>query len=306
MYIEAVANRNSPPAVLLRESYREDGKVRKRTLANLSCLSDDVIEGLKVLLRGGVAVASAAEVFSVERSLPHGHVVAVLGSARGCGASTWFGSAPKELQPLLLAMLVARVIAPASKLATHRMLHDDTASSSLGRMLGVGQCGADDLYRALDWLHEGDSLGPDSGLSGVGSGGCAGLQGRVAEAPAGREPTLNRACFAVGRGLLVLLLCSGGDCPINLSQWRRFHCDDGVPVRFHQSGDRTGSVTGSPDGLEFRRCRVHRGSANDRTAGFDVSPAVASAHGRGRAVARPRHHGRRQPSPIPDRAGDAA
>ncbi len=154
MYIEAVANRNSPPAVLLRESYREDGKVRKRTLANLSCLSDDVIEGLKVLLRGGVAVASAAEVFSVERSLPHGHVAAVLGSARGCGASTWFGSAPKELQPLLLAMLAARVIAPASKLATHRMLRDDTANSSLSRMLGVGQCGADDLYRALDWLHE--------------------------------------------------------------------------------------------------------------------------------------------------------
>ena len=154
MYIEAVANRNSPPAVLLRESFREDGKVRKRTLANLSCLSDDVIQGLRVLLRGGVAVTSAAEVFSVERSLPHGHVAAVLGSARGCGAATWFGSAPKELQPLLLAMLTARVIAPASKLATHRMLHDDTASSSLGRVLGVGQCDANDLYRALDWLHE--------------------------------------------------------------------------------------------------------------------------------------------------------
>ena len=154
MYIEAVANRNSPPAVLLRESYREDGKVRKRTLANLSCLSDEVIEGLKVLLRGGVAVANTAEVFSVERSLPHGHVAAVLGSARGSGAMAWFGSAPKELQPLLLAMLTARVIAPASKLATCRLLHDDTASSSLGRVLGVGQCDADDLYRALDWLHE--------------------------------------------------------------------------------------------------------------------------------------------------------
>ena len=153
MYIEAVANRNSPPAVLLRESYREGSKVCKRTLANLSCLSGEVIEGLKVLLRGGVAVANVAEVFSVERSLPHGHVAAVLGSARGSGAVTWFGSAPKELQPLLLAMLVARVISPASKLATHRMLHDDTASTSLGRVLGVGQCGADELYRALDWLH---------------------------------------------------------------------------------------------------------------------------------------------------------
>lgn len=158
MYIEFFPNRDSPPAVLLRESCREQGKVRKRTLANLSCLSSEVIEGLKTLLRGGVAVPRAAEVFSVERSLPHGHVAAVLGSARGCGAASWFGSAPKELQPLLLAMLVARVIAPASKLATHRLLHDDTANSSLGRLLGVGQCSADDLYKALDWLHEAQPL----------------------------------------------------------------------------------------------------------------------------------------------------
>ena len=154
MYIESVPNRDSPPAILLRESWREDGKVRKRTLANLSCLSPEVVEGLKVLLRGGVAVASAAELFTVERSLPHGQVAAVLGSARGSGAAQWFGSAPQELQPLLLAMLVSRVIEPASKLATHRQLHDDTASSSLGRVLGVGQCSAEDLYRALDWLHE--------------------------------------------------------------------------------------------------------------------------------------------------------
>jgi hypothetical protein len=138
----------------LRESYREDGKVRKRTLANLSCLGSEVIEGLKVLLRGGVAVPSAAEVFTVERSLPHGHVAAVLGSARGCGAAVWFGAAPAPIQPLLLAMLVARVIEPASKLATHRQLCDDTASTSLGRVLGVGQCSADELYGALDWLHE--------------------------------------------------------------------------------------------------------------------------------------------------------
>src|SRR5262249_14304156 len=149
---------DSPPAVLLRESYREDGKVRKRTLANLSCLSVEVIEGLKTLLRGGVAVASADEVFTVERSLPHGHVAAVVGSARGCGAGAWFASAPKQLQPLLLAMVVARVIAPASKLATHRLLHEDTANSSLGRVLGVGQCSAEDLYTALDWLHEAQPL----------------------------------------------------------------------------------------------------------------------------------------------------
>ena len=154
MYIESIPNRNSPPAVLLRESFREEGKIRKRTLANLSCLPSDVIEGLKVLLRGGVALPSAESVFSVERSLPHGHVAAVLGSARGCGATLWFDAAPAELQPVLMAMLVARVISPASKLATHRMLHEDTANTSLGRVLGVQQCTPEMLYRALDWLHE--------------------------------------------------------------------------------------------------------------------------------------------------------
>ena len=154
MYIETIPNRSSPPAILLREGYRENGKVLKRTLANLSHWDPQLIEHFRVLLRGGVAVESAASVLTIERSLPHGHVAAVLGAARGSGSTSWFGSAPKELQPLLQAMLVARVLEPASKLATQRMLHDETATTSLGRVLGVGQCSADELYRALDWLHE--------------------------------------------------------------------------------------------------------------------------------------------------------
>ena len=154
MYIESVANRNSPPAILLRESYRENGKVKKRTLANLSCLSEAVIEGLKVLLKGGVAVASSEEIFTVERSLPHGHIAAVLGSALSCGVAEWFAGAPLPLRKLLLAMVVARIVSPSSKLATQRMLSDDTAAHSLGRVLGLGNIEVDDLYRALDWLHE--------------------------------------------------------------------------------------------------------------------------------------------------------
>ena len=154
MYIETVPNRNSPPAVLLREGYREGGKVVKRTLANLSHWDAQLVEHFRLLLKGGVAVESLDAVMTIERSLPHGHVAAVLGAARACGAEKWFASAPEELRAVLLAMLCARVLAPASKLATHRMLHDDTATSSLGRVLGVGQCQADDLYRALDWLHE--------------------------------------------------------------------------------------------------------------------------------------------------------
>ncbi len=154
MYIEAIPNRNSPPAILLREAYREAGKVKKRTLANLSCLPSEVIEGLKILLKGGVAVPSAEEVFVVERSLPHGHVAAVLGSATACGAQAWFEPAPVPLRKLLLALVVARVVSPGSKLATHRMLADETAAHSLGRLLGLGAIEPDALYSALDWLHE--------------------------------------------------------------------------------------------------------------------------------------------------------
>ena len=154
MYIETVPNRHSPPAVLLREGYREGGKIVKRTLANLSHWDAQLVEHFRLLLKGGVAVESVDALMTIERSLPHGHVAAVLGAARACGAEKWFASAPEELRAVLLAMLCARVLAPASKLATHRMLHEDTATSSLGRVLGVGQCQADDLYRALDWLHE--------------------------------------------------------------------------------------------------------------------------------------------------------
>lgn len=154
MYIEHVPNRDSPPAILLRESYRDGSKVKKRTLANLSALPTEVIEGLKVLLRGGVAVPSAEEAFVIERSLPHGHVAAVLGAARACGAEQWFAPAPAALRAMLMALLVARVVSPASKLATHRMLRDETATHSLSRLLKLGEVDLKQVYAALDWLGE--------------------------------------------------------------------------------------------------------------------------------------------------------
>jgi len=154
MYIEHVPNRNSPPAVLLRESYRDGNTVKKRTLANLSSLPAEVVEGLKVLLRGGVAVSSAEEAFVIERSLPHGHVAAVLGAARACGAEQWFASAPAALRSVVMALLVARVVSPASKLATHRMLRDETATHSLSRLLKLGDVELEQVYAGLDWLGE--------------------------------------------------------------------------------------------------------------------------------------------------------
>jgi hypothetical protein len=124
----------------------------KHTIANLSHWDPQLVEHFRVLLKGGVAVPSGKPVFTIERTLPHGHVAAVLGAARGCGSMQWFAGAPSSVKPVLMAMLVARVIDPASKLATHRMLQDETATSSLGRVLDVGQCGVEELYRALDRL----------------------------------------------------------------------------------------------------------------------------------------------------------
>ena len=154
MYIESVPNRNSPPAILLREAYREAGKVKKRTLANLSDWDPQLVEHLRTLLRGGVAVESAQQVLRIERSLPHGHVAAVLGMARRCGVEKLLSSAPVPLRPVALALVVARVIAPGSKLATWRMLQAQCATHSLSHVLNIAELDLDAVYEALDWLGE--------------------------------------------------------------------------------------------------------------------------------------------------------
>jgi DDE family transposase len=152
MYIESVPNRSSPPAILLREAYREAGKVKKRTLANLSDWDPQLVEHLRTLLRGGIAVEAAEQVMTIERSLPHGHVAAVLGTARRCGVEKLLAGAPAPLRPLVLALIVARVIEPASKLATWRMLRPQSAAHSLSHVLGLGEIELDGVYEALDWL----------------------------------------------------------------------------------------------------------------------------------------------------------
>jgi len=151
MYIESVPNRSSPPAILLRESFREQGRVRKRTLANLSAWPTALVEGFRTLLKGGVAVA--ADGIRIRRALPHGHATAVLGTIRSIGLDRLLGRpADKRLAPLAIALIASRLISPASKLATARDLAADTASSSLGRLLGLGAVDEVELYRALDWL----------------------------------------------------------------------------------------------------------------------------------------------------------
>ena len=159
MHIESVPNRKSHPTILLRESYRADGKVRKRTIANLTHWPEQLVEGLRTLLRGGVAVARAEEALTIARSLPHGHVAAVLGTAERLGVAKLLaerrgGPASRRARDLVLAMIVNRVIAPASKLATVRALNPQTAASSLGDRLGLGEVAEREIYEALDWLLE--------------------------------------------------------------------------------------------------------------------------------------------------------
>ena len=151
MYVTRVPNRSSPPAVLLRESWREGGKVKTRTLANLSDWPEAKVEALRRVLRGETLLV-AADRFAIERALPHGHVVAVLGTLRLIGLDRLLPRRPERLATLALALIVARVVEPAAKLATARQLSEATASHSLGAVLQLGEVDEDELYRALDLL----------------------------------------------------------------------------------------------------------------------------------------------------------
>ena len=154
MYVVRVPNRGSPPAVLLRESYREDGKVKNRTLANLSSWPEAKVEALARVLKGQPPPAADLDgAFEITRSLPHGHVAAVLGTLRQLGLEELIDPVPSRSRDLVTAMAVAQVIAPDSKLAIARGLREETAASSLGEVLHLGSCDEDDLYAAMDYLH---------------------------------------------------------------------------------------------------------------------------------------------------------
>jgi hypothetical protein len=152
MYVAKVPNRGSPPAVLLRESYREAGKVKNRTLANLSAWPEAKVAALTRVLKGQPPAAAAEGTFEIARSLPHGHVAAVLGAARELGLEELIDPAPSRQRDLVTAMAVAQVTGPGSKLAIARGLRAGTAASSLGQVLDVAACDEDDLYAAMDWL----------------------------------------------------------------------------------------------------------------------------------------------------------
>jgi hypothetical protein len=147
MYIETVPNRGARPAVLLREGWREGKKVRKRTIANLTDWPAEKVAALRRVLKGERLVA-AQDTFSIERSLPHGHVAALLAMVRRLGLDRLLAAKPCRERDLVLAMILERLIHPASKLATTRLWH----STSLAQELAVADADVDELYGAMDWL----------------------------------------------------------------------------------------------------------------------------------------------------------
>jgi transposase len=136
---------------LLRRTYRESGKVKHQTLGNISCLPPHIIELIKGALQGETYVP-CSEAFEVVRSLPHGHVAAVLGSLYKLEVERLLATRPSRERDLVMAMVVSRIIDPCSKLAICRGLADDTRFTTLGESLRLGEVDEEDLYQAMDWL----------------------------------------------------------------------------------------------------------------------------------------------------------
>lgn len=220
MHIATIPNRNAKPSFLLRETYRENGKVKNRTLANLSKLPPERIDTLRAALRGDPLVPLGDKGFEIQRSLPHGHVLAALTVARRIGLDELLPRrASQRRRDLALALVVARLLDPAAKLATARMLDSATASHSLGETLGLGGVTARELYATLDWLGTEQSFIENqlarrhlkNGMPVLYDVTSTYLEGRccpLARHGYSRDSRPDRAQLAIG------LLCAADGCPV--------------------------------------------------------------------------------------------
>lgn len=138
-------------STLIRRTYREDGKVKHETLASLTGLPEAVITAIEAGLRGESVLTASAAVTPI-RSVPHGHVAAIVGALRSCGLERSLLARPSRERSLVVAMIAARLLDPTSKLATARALSPETKAHTLGEELGLESVTEDELYEALDWL----------------------------------------------------------------------------------------------------------------------------------------------------------
>ena len=154
IYIESIPNRNSPPAILLRYAKRNGKRIERKTLANLSKTPAFIVDAIRILLKGGVIVSSLDPAFTVQRSLPHGHVAAVHSLASQIALPRILHRTASRQRDLALAAIIARILSPASKLATARALSPQTADSSLGTLLKLDTVHGNEMLDMLDWLGE--------------------------------------------------------------------------------------------------------------------------------------------------------
>jgi hypothetical protein len=218
MYVAVVPNRGSRPAILLRESYRDGGKVKNRTLKNLSDWPAERIALLRAVLRGDPLVP-AGEGLEIERALPHGHVLAALGTARRIGLERLLPRGRERRRQLALALIVARLLEPAAKLATARALDATTASHSLGVTLGLERVTAKEVYAALDWLGQAQPAIERALARRHLADGCLVLYDVTSSYLEGRCCELARFGYSRDRRrdkaqIVIGLLCSGDGCPI--------------------------------------------------------------------------------------------
>ena len=153
-HVDVIPNRKSRPTILLRRAWREGNRIRKKTLSNLTHLPPQIVDGIKAMLKGGVVYKDVNEAFPIKRTLPHGHVAAVLGIAGKLGLDRILHSESSRLRELALGAIFMRVLDPCSKLATSRGLSCETASTSLGTIMGLGEVRGNEVLCMLDWLLE--------------------------------------------------------------------------------------------------------------------------------------------------------
>ena len=152
--IDVIPNQYGTRAVLLRRTWCEGRRVRHKTVANLSDLDPAVVDGFRAVLRGGIVLDDPRKAFAIRRALPHGHAAAVLGTMKRLGFRRLIGRRTERSRDLALAAVAARILDPASKLATARALDPETASTSLGTLLKLGAVTGNEMLAMLDWLLE--------------------------------------------------------------------------------------------------------------------------------------------------------
>src|SRR5271156_3574597 len=281
--------------ILLRESYREAGKTKNRTLANLSGWPAERIEQLRALLRGD-KLLPATEAVEIVRALPHGHVLAALGTARRIALDAVLPRrAPQRRRDLALALIVARLLEPAAKLATARMLDPATASHSLGEVLGLGKVAAKEVYAALDWLgREQPFIEATLARRHLKDGALllydvtsTYLEGRccqLAQHGYSRDHRADRPQIVIG------LMCTAEGCPVAVEVFEGNTADPLTLSSQIDQAEAAFQAAARGDGGRPRRAdqRAHRADAAPGRSGLDHRTAGSgdqAACGRGRAAA---------------------